>query len=513
MRKIKEVLRLHALGWGTRRIAASCSIGRTTVSEYLGRAVAGGLEWPLPPDLSDGALEQRLFPPPPHSRTPGRPEPSWAEVHRELRRKGVTLGLLWQEYKSADPEGFQYSWFCEQYRGWAKRCDLSMRQEHRAGEKLFVDYAGQSADVIDPDTGEVHPAQIFVAVLGASNYTYAEATWTQQLPDWIGAHIRAFAFLGGVPEIVVPDNTRCAVTDPHLYEPDLNPTYQDLATHYDVAVIPARSRRPKDKAKVEAGVLLVERWILAALRNRRFFSLVELNEAIAELLIRLNQRRFKRLPETRQSLFETLDRPVLRPLPPTHYEFADWCKVRPGLDYHVDIERHYYSVPCSLARRQLEARLTDRTVEVFHRGERVASHRRSSLPGRFTTVNEHMPPAHRHQAEWTPERIRRWAEKSGEETGTLIEAILLSRHHPQQGFRSCVGILRLAKRYGDDRLEAAAGRANAIGARSYRSVASILENGLDRHPLPGTDPEQLSLEHENVRGAAYYRSEGDSIPC
>ena len=513
MRKIKEVIRLHALGWGTRRIAASCGIGRTTVSEYLGRVAAAGLEWPLPPDLSEWALEERLFPPPPHSRAPGRPMPSWAEVHRELRRKSVTLQLLWQEYKSAEPKGFQYSWFCEQYRAWAKRCDLSMRQEHRAGEKLFVDYAGQTVDIIDPDTGEVRPAQIFVAVLGASSYTYAEATWTQQLPDWIGAHVRTFAFLGGVPEMVVPDNTRCAVTDPHLYEPDLNPTYQDLAAHYDLAVIPARSGRPKDKAKVEAGVLLVERWILACMRNRRFFSLVELNEAIAELLMRLNRRRFKRLPESRESLFHSLDRPALRPLPVTHYEFAEWRKVRPGLDYHVDIDRHYYSVPSELVRHGLDARLTDRTVEVFHRGERVASHRRSSLQGRFTTVTEHMPSAHRHHAEWTPERIRRWAEKTGQETGALVGAILVSRRHPQQGFRSCVGILRLGKRYGDDRLEAAARRANAIGARSYRSLASILETGLDRQPLPRTDPERQNLEHENVRGATYYRSQGGPNAC
>jgi transposase len=380
-----------------------------------------------------------------------------------------------------------------------------MRQEHRAGEKLFVDYAGQTIDVIDPDTGELRPAQIFVAVLGASSYTYAEATWTQQLPDWIGAHIRAFAFLGGLPEIVVPDNTRCAVTDPHLYEPDLNPTYQDLAAHYGVAIIPARPRRPRDKAKVEAGVLLVERWILACLRNRRFFSLVELNEAIGELLIRLNRRRFKRLPESRESLFQALDRPALRPLPPEHYEYAEWRKVRVHIDYHVDVDRHYYSVPYPLVRRELDARLTDRTVEVFHRGERVASHRRSCLRGRFTTVPEHMPPAHRHHAEWTPERLRRWAEESGPESAQLVETILLSRRHPQQGFRTCLGILRLGKRYGEGRLEAACRRANAIGARSYRSVASILEKGLDRQPPPGTEPEHRSPEHENVRGALYYR--------
>jgi transposase len=372
-----------------------------------------------------------------------------------------------------------------------------------------VDYAGQSVDVID--TGEVHEAQVFVAVLGASNYTYAEATWTQQLPDWIGSYVRAFACFGGVPEIVVPDNTRCAVTDPHLYEPDLNPTYQDLATHYDVAVMPARRRRPRDKAKVEAGVLLVERWILAALRNRRFFSLVELNEAIAELLVRLNQRGFKRLPESRESLFHKLDRPALRPLPPQPYELAEWRKVRPGLDYHLDIDRHYYSVPYTLAGRQLEARLTERSVEVFHRGERVASHRR--LPGRFTTVPEHMPAAHRHQVEWTPERLKHWARKIGPETATLIETILLARRHPQQGFRSCMGILQLGKRYDARRLEAAARRANLIGASSYRSLASILENGLDSQPLPGRATKRHTIEHENVRGAVYYRGEDEVMPC
>lgn len=505
MRKIKDVLRLKfETDLSQRRIARSCQVSRPTVTEYLTRFAQAGLSWPAAAELDDATLERELYPAVPALPTAERTVPDWSEVHRELQHKGVTLALLWQEYKAAHPEGFQYSWFCDQYRAWAGKLDVVMRQAHRAGEKLFVDYAGQTVEVVDWRTGEIRQAQIFVAVLGASNYTYAEATWTQQLSDWIGSHVRAFEFLGGTPELVVPDNLRSGVAKAHRYEPDLNPTYQDLATHYNVAVLPARARRPRDKAKAEAGVLLVERWILAALRHRTFFSLAELNREVASLLKRLNARPFKKLPGSRQELFEQLDRPALQPLPAQAYEFAQWKKVLVNIDYHVEVEGHYYSVPYQLVRRQLEARYSARTVECFHKGQRVASHIRSWLKGHHTTVAEHMPPSHRHYAEWTPQRLVRWAEKTGPATAGVVQTILERRAHPQQGFRSCLGIMRLGKSYGDDRLEAACRRALKLGSCSYKSIDSILRRGLDRLALPEQQELDLSIEHDNIRGSNYY---------
>ncbi len=416
----------------------------------------------------------------------------------------VTLYLLWDEYKAANPEGFQYSWFCEHYRHWLGKVDVVMRQTHRTGEKLFVDYAGQTVPIIERRTGEVHEAQIFVAVLGASNYSYAEATWTQALPDWIGSHVRAFSSFASVPEIVVPDNIKSGVHLAHRYEPELNPTYAEMAQHYGVAIIPTRSAKPRDKAKAEVGVQIVERWILARLRNRQFFSLVELNAAIAELLEVLNNRPFQKLPGCRKSVFDSLDRPAMRSLPAAAYEYAEWKKVRVNIDYHVAIDKHYYSVPYQLVKQQLDARVTARTVELIHKGKRVASHRRSYRPGQHTTVNSHMPKAHREYAEWTPQRLVRWAGETGPATAKLVEKILTSRPHPQHGFRACLGIMRLGKRYSTPRLEAASRRALVIGSCSYKSVESILKNGLDRKPLPSTTMETPAIEHDNLRGSDYY---------
>jgi transposase len=505
MRKVREVLRLKLDGGQTnRRIARSCQISRPTVSDYLGRFAEAGLQWPAAAVLDDATLEQALFPPVAVAPTAGRAVPDWSHVHRELRRKGVTLTLLWHEYKAAHPEGYQYSWFCDQYRAWTGKLDGVMRQEHRGGEKLFVDYAGRTVEVVDRRTGEIRLAQIFVAVLGASNYTYAEATWRQQLPDWIGSHVRAFELLGGVSELLVPDNLRSGVSKAHRYEPDLNPTYADLASHYGVAVLPARVRKPRDKAKAEAGVLLVERWILAVLRNRTCFSWAELNREIARLLERLNPRPFKKLPGSRRELFEPLDRPVLRPLPAQPYELAEWKKVRVNIDYHVEIEGHYYSVPYQLVRKALEARYSERTVECFHKGQRVASHPRSHLKGRHTTLPEHLPAAHRSYAQWTPQRLIRWAEKTGPATASMVQTILERRAHPQQGFRSCLGIMRWGKRFGEERLEAACRRALTLGAYSYKSIESILRRGLDRKAVAEQQNLDLALEHENIRGSDYY---------
>ena len=506
MRKLREVLRLiHEVGLGQRQVARSLQLSPSTVAEYRRRAALAGLAWPLPEGLDDAALEQRVFPPPDARPAYRRPLPVWAEVHAELkRRQGVTLALLWEEYKATHPEGLQYSRFCDHYRAWAGRLDLVMRQSHRAGEKLFVDWAGQTVAVVDRTSGEVRAAQVFVAVLGASSYTYAEATWTQTLPDWIGAHTRALEFLDGAPEIVVPDNPRTGVDRACRYDPDLNATYAEWAAHYGVAVIPARVRKPRDKAKVEVGVQLVERWVLAALRNRTFFSLAELNAAMRSLIERINQRPFKKLPGSRASLFATLDRPALRPLPAARYVFAEWSRVRVHIDYHVEVDHHYYSVPHPLVGKALDARASAHTVEVFHQGTRVASHLRSHARGRYTTLPEHMPEAHRRYAEWTPERLVRWAAKAGPATAQAAQAILASRPHPEQGYRACQGLIRLGKSYGEARLEAACTRALATGPVSYRRVADILKAGLDRQPTRAPDPGAPRLAHDNLRGPEYY---------
>ena len=445
MRKIGDVLRLQAGGLSKRRIAVSLNIGRTAVDDYISRARRAGLGWPLPEDLSQEALERLLFPPPPMVSPGRRPLPDWPLLHRELKRPGVTLSLLWEEYRAVHPMGYGYSRFCDLYRDWRGRLNPTMRQRHVAGEKMFVDYAGATMEVIDGLTGEIRTAEIFVATLGASSYTYAEATWTQALPNWIGSHTRAFAYFGGVPGQIVPDNLKSGVVKACLYDPEINRTYAGMAAHYDTAIMPARPRKPRDKAKVEVAVQVVERWILARLRNRRFFSLAELNQAIHELLEEVNRRVTKHLGASRRQLFEALDQPALKPLPSQAYQYAEWKQRRAGLDYHVELAKHYYSVPHRLAKQKLWARITERTVEIFHKGKRVAAHMRGAGSRHHTTVAEHMPSAHRRYANWTPERIRRNAAANGPHTKILIDVILSSKPHPEQGFRSCIGILRLAK--------------------------------------------------------------------
>jgi transposase len=508
MRKIREVLRVcWACGWSERAAAISLSLSRSTVGKYLARARVAGLSWPLPEDLDDAALERRLFPAMPVPGPEDRFVPDWAQVHRELARKGVTLQLLWEEHKQAHPDGYQYSRFSELYRTWRGALDLPMRQNHKAGEKLFVDYCGQTLPITDRATGKVSEAQVFVAVLGASNYTYAEAGWTQSLPEWITAHVHAFAYLQGVPAFLIPDNLKAGVTLAHRYEPELNPTYRELAEHYGCTILPTRVRKPKDKAKVEKGVQDVEHRILAALRHRTFFTLAEANEAIARLLVQHNERPFQKMPGSRRTLFEALDKPALKPLPLEPYEYAEWQKARVNIDYHVAVEGHYYSVPYALVRREVEVRLTATVVEIFHKGTRIASHFRSHHKGQHSTVSGHMPKPHQQYLEWTPERLVQWAQKTGGETARAVETILSSRSHPQQGFRSCLGLMRLAKEYEPERLEAACARALALGSVSYKSVESILKKDLDKRPLPEKAPPAPTLDHDNIRGAGYYEKE------
>jgi len=503
MRKIREVLRLAAQGLSTREMASSLAIGRTTLREYLYRARTAGLGWPLPDDLSDGNLERLLFPRVSGGARGRIPQPDWSFVHTELRRTGVTLSLLWEEYRAVHPDGYGYSRYCELYTCWEGKLSPVMRQRYGAGETLFVDYAGATIDVVCPETGEVRAAQLFVAALGASNFIYVEAGWSQKLPDWIASHTRALAFFGGVPAQIISDNLKAGVTKACFYDPAINRTYADMAAHYDTAVVPARPRKPRDKAKVEAAVLLTERWIAARLRNRRFFGLDELNAAIRELRDRLNGKVTRHLGASRRDLFEKIDKPALKPLPTEPYVYAEWKQCRVGLDYHVDIGRHYYSVPHQLLRQKLWARITARTVEIFHNGQRVAAHARTSGNRQHSTCRDHMPPNHRFRADWTPERIRRQAARIGPNTQAFVEVVMRERRHPEQGFRTCLGVIRLGKTFGHERLEAACERALLINARSYSSLHSILKNGLDRKPRtrPTDEP---AITHPNIRGADYF---------
>jgi transposase len=509
MRKLKEVLRLESLGLSQHQIARSCSISQSTVHEYVSAARAANVEWPLPEDWDDRQIEQALFPQRPAPEVWRKhPEPDWLPIHEELQKnRDLTLALIWQERRESDPEGYGYSRFCDLYRRWMKKLDLVLRQEHRAGEKMFVDYAGSTIPIYNPQTGAVHEAAVFVAVQGASSYTFAEATAGQDLRNWIGSHIRAFEFFGGVAEVAVPDNLKSAVTHPSYYEPDLNPTYRDLAEHYGIAIIPARPRKPREKAKVEVGVQVVQRWIVAALRKRKFFSLDEANLAIAELLVRLNQRPFRKRDGNRATLFAQLDRPALKPLPVARFEFGNWkTAIRVDLDYHVELDRHYYSVPHALAQLEVDARYTADTVEVLHRGVRVASHVRSYERDEKTTLNEHRPKSHQKYLERTPTRLLEEAQQIGPETGQLAAAILAAKRHPEMGYRSCLGILKLAKTYPAERMEAAARRALLARAYSCRSLESILKNQIDKLPLPDSPPDPPSVEHDNIRGADYFAS-------
>ena len=504
MRKLREILRLKFEGGlGHRAIARSCGIGVGTVSSYVRRAERVGLGWPLPEGLDDTALEERLFPP---SRCPVacRAMPDLAGIHQELKRPGVTLLLLWVEYAEAHPGGYRYSRFCEIYRRWARKLQPSMRQTHKAGEKAFVDFSGQRPSIVDRHTGEAKAVELFVGTLGASSRIYAEATAGQDLGSWIGAHTRMVEEWGGCPEVFVPDNLKSGITTPCRYEPEVNRTYREWAEHYGASVIPARPYRPRDKAKVEVSVQVAERWILARLRNRVFFSLAELNAAIRVLLVEINGRPMRRLGKSRHQLFEEIDRPMLRPLPPDRYEIAEWKECRVNIDYHVEVEHNLYSVPYALVHESVDARFTSTTVEIFHRSRRVTSHARLFGRGKVSTLPEHMPSSHRAHAEWTPSRILSWAEKTGPATARVLARILQSFPHPEQGFRGCLGILRLGQSHGAGRVEAACRRAERVGSFRYQTVKNILSSKVDQLPFDEDAPTPAAPAHDNVRGASYY---------
>jgi transposase len=510
MRQIREILRQKwLLGRSHRQVAESLCIGLGTISLVLEKAKQAELDWPIVETLTEEVLEARLYTRP-HIAAPDnalRPWPDCVYIHRERRKPGVTLALLHLEYLEQHPDGYRYTQYCEIYRRWLKRRGLSMRQVHRAGEKLFVDYSGQKPTIIDLATGELTEVELFVAVLGSSNYTYAEATRTQRVHDWIGSHERAFAFFGGVTELVVPDQLKSGVTVACRYEPGLQRTYEQFAQHYNTIILPARPKRPRDKPKVEVAVQVAQRWILARLRHERFFSLAALNVRIRELLEPLNAKVMRVYRTSRRELFLQLDQPALRALPAEPFVLGEWTiNARVNIDYHIDVDGHYYSVPYDLLHELVDAHRTATTLEIFHRGQRVAIHLRDDRRGRHTTDPAHMPKAHREHLEWSPSRLVHWARTIGPQTAALVEAILADRPHPEQGYRSCLGILRLAKGYGVERLEAACARAGAARARSYRHIDAILKHGLDRIPLVvEAPPLTLVSAHEHLRGPAYYQ--------
>ncbi len=508
MRKTTEVLRLRAAGMSAREIARAVNIARSTVAEYLRRADAAGVSWPLREGLDEEGLEALLFPT--VEQTTERPVPDWAEVHRQLRsrRNHVTLRLTWLEWREQHPDGLGYSQYCAHYRRFLQSLDVVMRLSYAPGTRMFVDFSGDKATWCDAGTGEVHEADVFVAVLGCSGMLYVEATRGQDLFSWVGAHVHAFTAFCGVPEVTVPDNLKAAVTTACFYEPELNATYAELATHYNTVVLPTRVRRPRDKAAAEAGVLTVERWVLAPLRNRQFFSLAELNAAIAAEVAKVNTRPFRGEMSSRKDLFDELERPALRPLPERAYELAQWKKATVSIDYHVQgPDKKLYSVPYQLVRQRLDLRVSATTIEVYRSGRRVASHVREHGRRRYVTDPAHMPASHRAHAEWTPSRLISWGRSISPETGTFIERLLESRPHPEHAYRACLGLMNLARRYGDERLSLACRRALSIRSISYTSVKSILSEGLDRLPLPGEEATPPPPMHENLRGAAYFAEE------
>ncbi len=518
MRKVREVLRLHfECRCKHRQIAAACGVSSSTVTEYLDRAQRAGVTWEQAHTMSDAEVEARLFEHIGRSEPPARAAVDFGWVHRELTRVGVTLQLLWGEYQlTAQQRGvrpYQYSQFCELYATWRGQRRLSMRQVHRAGEKLFVDYSGKKPRLCDPETGEVHEVELFAAVLGASNYTFAEATLTQKIRDFTASTVRALEYFGAAPAIVVSDQLKSAVKKPDRYDPDITDAFQELAQHYGMAAIPAPPASPRAKAKVETGVLIAQRWILARLRNRTFFSLDELNNAIAELVEELNARRFQKLPGTRREAFDSLDRPSMKPLPVLRFELRQRKGTRANIDYHVEFDDRFYSVPCALRQRPIEVRATSTIVECFHQGVRVASHRRSyARKGTSVTCPEHRPQSHEDYGAWPPERMLSWAEKFGPHVVEVVRRTLQRYPQPEMGYRPVLGILRCAEKHGAERMDAACHRALSVAGTSAphrRYIEGILKRGLERASPPAPPVTLHSAAHDFVRGGSYFDKEED----
>lgn len=513
MRRIKEILRLRfEYGMSRRQIASSLKLSRSTVGEYLVRFDESGISWEEAREMETEELENRLKGEiPERKRSAKHPVPDWHYVFKELKRKGVTLQLLWQEYHQENDGGYSYSQYCDLYRQWKQKLHISMRQNHKAGEKLFIDYSGMKVPITDPMTGEIREANIFVATLGASSYSYIEAHFEQNIKNWVNAHVRAFEFFGGTPEILVPDNLKAGVTSPCYYDPDINPTYHRVAEFYQLAVIPTRVKRPKDKAKVEVSVQVVERSALAPLRNRTFFSVQNLNEALRIKMDEINNRTMKHIGKSRRELFLEVDKPSLRNLPVHPFEYSEWKHAKVGIDYHVSYDHCLYSVPYQHLGKKVMVKGTERMVEIFLKDQSIALHKRLKRRNECSTTREHMPKNHRQMVGWKPERFIRWAEKTGTYTLEVIEKVLESKIHPQQSYRKCMGILKLGERFSGDRLENACRRALSFNTLSYKRIKSILDNSLDQVKESEITPSDNStLLHENIRGEGYYREHQDA---
>ncbi len=502
MRKMKEIVRLSTSGLSHRQIARSLNISKGTVGDYLKRARETGLDWTSVQELEGKKLKEVLTTER-SSKKYAHPDCQW--IYQELKHKGVTLKLLHEEYQRQFPDNhYFYTQFCHYYRQWRCKKDLSIRQDYKAGDQLFIDYAGPTVPIIDSKTGKTKEASIFIAALGASNYVYVEATWDQKLPNWIGSHVRAFEHFGGVPALLVPDNLKQGVSNACHYDPDLNPAYAEMAAHYNVAIMPARPYSPRDKSKVEGSVLIVERWILARLRHRVFYNLEELNSTLRDLRDKLNKEPFQKLPGCRLSQFKEIDRPALKPLPVKPYVYAVFKRKRAGKDYHVEVDKHFYSVPYSYACEEVEVRITAHIIEVYKNGQRIASHEHKKKPG-FTTLPVHQPKNHRLHTQWTVEGSLKWAGHIGEYTHQLLSGLFNGKTHCHQQYRLFLGFIKLGRCFGEKRLEAACHHTLKQGAGTYKRIKAVLEKGLDRQPLPELSQEQRPIQHSNIRGPAYYQ--------
>jgi len=513
MGKLRQILRLRYFAGieSSRTIAKSLRCGKTTVNEYLAKAREAGItRWEELDPLDHNELRKRLgleltFE---THKQPSKPLPDWMTIHEELRNRDVTLALLWTEYRDEHPDGYQYTQFAEYYRRWRGKLALVMRQTHPPGKKGFIDFC-DGIPITDRNTGEKTPTQLFVGAMGASSYTFARATHSQKLPEWVDVNKKFLEFLGGVPAILVPDNLKSGVKSPCRYEPEINATYEEMAEHYGTAIIPARVRHPRDKAIAENAVLQAQRWIIAVLRKRTFYNLAEINHAIeTECLPKLNNKPMRGYGKSRRELFLTIDKPALKPLPQTPYEYAEWKKVRLGLDYHIRYDDHFYSAPYQLYREELMARATIRTLEIFFKGKRVASHLRSSVKFGKTTLKEHMPSHHRAYAEWTPERIMNWASTVGQSVAKVVDKMLEERAHPEQAYQAAIGLIKLADIYGKDRVEKAATKALMIASPRFKTIKTMLQNKMEEVDLntPTVEPDGqlLLIAQENVRGGGYY---------
>ena len=502
MRQLREILRLrlHA-DLSMRQIRDSLRLSLGAVQKVISKADELGLDWDAIEKLDEQQLARAIYPESDTRASIQLELPDWGEIVQELKGKGVTKHLLWEEYTQQYPNrSYSYPQYCFLYKDWLKKQKRSMRQTHKADDKLFVDYAGQTVPIVRGDTGEVRSAQIFVAVLGASNYTFCEATWSQSLPDWLGSHARALEFIGGVPKLIVPDNLKSGVTKACRYDPDLNPSYQQLGAHYGTAIMPARPRKPQDKAKAEVGVQIIERWILARLRHHTFFSLAELNQCIRALLVEVNNRPFKQLKGTRQQWFESLDKPALMPLPKHQYQYTDIKTVKVNVDYHIQYDQHLYSVPHQLVGEKLELHAKDHLIEIYFQNKRVTSHARKYHPG-TTTDAAHMPVKHEKHHQWTPGRLMNWAKDLGDEVLLWVQAQLKQKQHEEQAYRVCLGLLNLSRVYPSKRINNACAIANQNKLYRLKQIKSILQSNQDQ--LLPESKEQLSLlpqSHENIRG-------------